>query len=39
MVLKVMEAYFNGGKPLPPKVDKDGIKPAAPTGRRTRRSR
>jgi penicillin-binding protein 2 len=39
MVLKVMEAYFNGGKPLPVKVDKDGIKPAAPTGRRTRRSR
>ncbi len=24
MVLKVMEAYFNGGKPLPVKLDKDG---------------
>jgi penicillin-binding protein 2 len=38
MVLKVMEAYFNGGKPLPVKVDKDGTKPAVqPTRRRARR--
>ena len=28
MVLKVMEAYFNGGKPLPVKNEKDGEKPA-----------
>jgi penicillin-binding protein 2 len=34
MVLKVMEAYFNGGKPLPTAQDKDGNKPAP---RRTRR--
>ncbi|MCY7334913.1 MAG: penicillin-binding protein 2 [Chamaesiphon sp.] len=26
MVLKVMEAYFNGGKPLPTTLDKDGKK-------------
>jgi penicillin-binding protein 2 len=36
MVLKVMEAYFNGGKPLPPKTDKDGTKPVP---QRTRRRR
>jgi penicillin-binding protein 2 len=35
MVLKVMEAYFNGGKPLPT-TDKDGTKPA-PKRTRTRR--
>ncbi len=28
MVLKVMEAYFNGGKPLPVKSDRDGNAPA-----------
>jgi penicillin-binding protein 2 len=28
MVLKVMEAYFNGGKPLPTTPEKDGKKPA-----------
>jgi penicillin-binding protein 2 len=40
MVLKVMEAYFNGGKPLPVKVDKDGkpVEPA-PRQRRNRRAR
>jgi penicillin-binding protein 2 len=27
MVLKVMEAYFNGGKPLPTKLDQDGSAP------------
>ncbi len=38
MVLKVMEAYFNGGKPLPPKLDKDGTKqPVQPSRRRARR--
>lgn len=36
MVLKVMEAYFNGGKPLPTTTEKDGTKPAAKP-RRTRR--
>jgi penicillin-binding protein 2 len=36
MVLKVMEAYFNHGKPLPPKLEKDGgTKPVLPR-RRTR---
>ena len=30
MVLKVMEAYFNGGKPLPTTLDKDGKKLALP---------
>jgi penicillin-binding protein 2 len=41
MVLKVMEAYFNGGKPLPAKVDKDaaGVTQVAPQTRRNRRSR
>jgi penicillin-binding protein 2 len=34
MVLKVMEAYFNGGKPLPTDKAKDGEKPAP---QRTRR--
>jgi penicillin-binding protein 2 len=33
MVLKVMEAYFHGGQPLPIKSDKDGNKP---TAKRTR---
>lgn len=37
MVLKVMEAYFNGGKPLPPKTDKDGTKPATKPSRMRRR--
>jgi penicillin-binding protein 2 len=38
MVLKVMEAYFNGGKPLPVKVDKDSTKqPVQPIRRRARR--
>jgi penicillin-binding protein 2 len=40
MVLKVMEAYFNGGKPLPAKVDKDAAgTQLAPPKRRNRRSR
>ena len=30
MVLKVIEAYFNGGKPLPTTLDKDGKKLALP---------
>jgi penicillin-binding protein 2 len=39
MVLKVMEAYFNGGKPLPTKVDKDAAgTQVAPPRRRNRRS-
>ncbi len=40
MVLKVMEAYFNGGKPLPTKVDKDatGGTQAVQPKRRNRRS-
>ncbi len=36
MVLKVMEAYFNGGKPLPTTKEKDGEKPAP---KRTRNRR
>ncbi|WP_309735398.1 penicillin-binding protein 2 [Chamaesiphon sp. OTE_75_metabat_556] len=40
MVLKVMEAYFNGGKPLPVKVEKDAAgTQVAPPKRRNRRSR
>ena len=37
MVLKVMEAYFNHGKPLPVKLDKDGAQPVVRQRRRTRR--
>lgn len=37
MVLKVMEAYFNGGKPLPTTLDKDGKKLALPIKIRKRR--
>jgi penicillin-binding protein 2 len=38
MVLKVMEAYFNGGKPLPVKVEQDGTKqPVQPLRRRRAR--
>ncbi|WP_310430079.1 penicillin-binding protein 2 [Chamaesiphon sp. VAR_48_metabat_135_sub] len=37
MVLKVMEAYFNGGKPLPITPEKDGKKSAAPKKRVDRR--
>jgi penicillin-binding protein 2 len=37
MVLKVMEAYFNNGKPLPVKLDKDGQKPAPKPRSRRRR--
>ena len=37
MVLKVMEAYFNNGKPLPVKLDKDGQKPATQIRSRRRR--
>lgn len=37
MVLKVMEAYFNGGKPLPTTLDKDGKKLALPITIRKRR--
>jgi hypothetical protein len=33
----VMEAYFNGGKPLPVKLDKDGNAPVAPKKTRNRR--
>lgn len=37
MVLKVIEAYFNGGKPLPTTLDKDGKKLALPITIRKRR--
>ena len=37
MVLKVMEAYFNKGKPLPVKLDKDGQKPVPQPRSRRRR--
>jgi penicillin-binding protein 2 len=37
MVLKVMEAYFNGGKPLPTTTEKDGTKPAIKPNRIRRR--
>jgi len=36
MVLKVMEAYFNGAKPLPTTLDKDGKKLAPITVRKRR---
>ena len=36
MVLKVMEAYFNKGKPLPIAKDKDGKPIATPTNKRPR---
>jgi penicillin-binding protein 2 len=40
MVLKVMEAYFNHGQPLPTKLDKDAAATqATPPQRRNRRSR
>ncbi|WP_310489153.1 penicillin-binding protein 2 [Chamaesiphon sp. VAR_69_metabat_338] len=39
MVLKVMEAYFNSGKPLPVKVEKDGEKPPVQPQRRRRARR
>jgi penicillin-binding protein 2 len=39
MVLKVMEAYFNGGKPLPTKLDKDGTPIPPPKRTRTRARR
>ena len=37
MVLKVMEAYFNKGKPLPVKLEKDGQKPVPQPRFRRRR--